>query len=94
MMDAMIATIDKAGRLVVPKAIREAAQLGPGTEVRLRVVSGRVEIEPVPVSVALKREGGFVVAVPDRELPTMKASVVEEVIEAVRGSGFTAEPAD
>ena len=56
MMDAMIATIDKAGRLVVPKAIREAAQLGPGTEVRLRVVSGRVEIEPVPVSVALKRK--------------------------------------
>ena len=83
----MNATIDKAGRLVVPKAIREAAQLEPGTRVRLRVVSGRVEIEPIPVSVAFEREGSFVVAVPRQDLPPLKASVVEGVAAAIRGSG-------
>ena len=65
----MNATIDKAGRLVVPKAIRDAARLEPGTEVRFRVVSGHVEIEPVPLAVKPSSgEGRFVVAVPSQEL--------------------------
>ncbi len=83
----MNATIDKAGRLVVPKAIRDAARLEPGTEVRFRVVSGRVEIEPVPLAVALEREGSFVVAVPRQDPPALEASVVENATAAVRGSG-------
>ena len=38
----MNSTIDKAGRIVVPKAIRAAARLEPGTEISFRLVSGRV----------------------------------------------------
>ena len=83
-MCAMNATIDKAGRLVVPKAIREAAQLEPGTEVRFRVVSGHVEIEPVPLAVKLERRGRFVVAVPSGIHTTLKASVVDKAIAEVR----------
>ena len=90
----MNATIDKAGRLVVPKAIRDAARLEPGTRVRFRVVSGRIEIEPVPLAVALEQEGNFVVAVPRRSPPALKASVVEDTTEAVRGSGTPARSAD
>ena len=90
MIVTMNATIDKAGRLVVPKAIREAAQLGPGTEVRFRVVSGKVEIEPVPLEVALERRGRFVVAVPCGTHTTLKASVVDETIAEVR-SGIGAD---
>ena len=81
----MNATIDKAGRLVVPKAIREAAQLEPGTQVRFRVVSGKVEIEPVPLEVTLERRGRFVVAVPSGARTTLEASVVDETIAEVRG---------
>ena len=33
----METTIDKAGRLVLPKAVREASRLYPGTRVRFRV---------------------------------------------------------
>ena len=44
----MNATIDKAGRIVVPNAIRTAARLEPGTEVSFRLVSGRIEMESVP----------------------------------------------
>ena len=84
MMRAMNATIDKAGRLVVPKAIREAAQLEPGTEVRFRVVSGHVEIEPVPLAVQIERRGRFVVAVPSGTHRTLQASEVDETITEVR----------
>jgi AbrB family looped-hinge helix DNA binding protein len=51
----MKSTIDRAGRIVVPKAIREAAHLRPGTVVRFRVQGGHVEIEPVPLTVTLQR---------------------------------------
>ncbi len=41
---AMHATIDAAGRVVVPKAIRDELGLAPGTELELRIVNGRLEI--------------------------------------------------
>ncbi len=40
-------TIDSRGHLVVPKPIREALQLHPGTKVRFRVFNGNAEFEPV-----------------------------------------------
>ena len=40
----MRATIDAAGRLVVPKAIRDELGLAAGTELELHVVNGRLEI--------------------------------------------------
>lgn len=94
MIVTMNATIDKAGRLVVPKAIREAARLEPGTEVQFRVVSGRVEIEPMPLEVALEQKGSFVVAVPRGKPPMLKASAVEDTVATVRGSGTSTSPPD
>jgi len=85
-LHTMKTTMDKAGRLVVPKAIREAAHLEPGTEVELRVVAGRVEIEPAPLDVTLERRGEFVVAVPRRGQPTLTGSEVEETIAALRNA--------
>ncbi len=82
----MKATIDKAGRLVVPKAIREAAHLEPGTEVVFRVVAGRVEFEPAPLDVNLKRRGELVVAVPRQSQPTLNESEVEKAIADLRDS--------
>lgn len=82
----MNATIDKAGRIVVPKAIRTAARLEPGTEVSFRLVSGRIEMEPVPLSVSLERRGHLVVAVPNRSLPAMTETEVEDTIAALRNT--------
>lgn len=76
--------IDKAGRLVVPKAIRDAAQLHPGTQVRFRLSGGRVQIEPEPLHVKLERRGSVIVAVPRRETPPLTASDVAAVIDEVR----------
>lgn len=81
----MNATIDRAGRLVVPKPIREAAHLRPGTQVRFRLADGRVEIEAVPMTVTLERSGSLVVAVPAEDPPpVLTQSDVAEAIAAVR----------
>ena len=80
----MNATIDRAGRLVVPKSIREAAHLKPGTQVRFRLVDGRVEIEPVPLTVTLERSGSLVVAVAEGDPPALTRSEVVETIGEVR----------
>ena len=81
----MNATIDRAGRLVVPKPIREAAHLRPGTQVRFRLADGRVEIEPVPMTVTLERSGSLVVAVPTEDQPpVLTQSDVAEAITAIR----------
>lgn len=84
----MGSTIDRAGRIVVPKAIREAANLRPGTEVEFRVQGGHVEIEPVPLAVTLQRRGSLVVAVPETDQPVMRAADVNKTIAQLRsGSG-------
>ena len=82
----MNSTIDKAGRIVVPKAIRAAARLEPGTEISFRLVAGRVEMEPAPLAVSLERRGHLVVAVPNRKLPSLAESEVEDTIAVLRNA--------
>jgi AbrB family looped-hinge helix DNA binding protein len=74
----MRTTIDAAGRLVIPQAIRREVGLGPGAEVDVRLVDGRIEIEPAPAPVRLERRGRLVVAVTPEELGTLSAAVVEK----------------
>ena len=90
----MSSTIDRAGRIVVPKAIREAANLRPGTEVEFRVRGGHVEIEPVPLAVTLQRRGSLVVAVPQPDQPVMRASDVNRTIVELRNGPMKQEPAE
>ncbi|MDE2793675.1 MAG: AbrB/MazE/SpoVT family DNA-binding domain-containing protein [Gemmatimonadota bacterium] len=85
----MKTTIDKAGRLVVPKAVREATRLRPGTQVRFRVRDGRIEIEPVPLDVSLERHGSTVVAVPRDGQPALTAAEVEETTIRLRSGTRT-----
>jgi AbrB family looped-hinge helix DNA binding protein len=40
----MRTTIDAAGRIVVPKPLREELGFGPGTELDVRAVDGRLEV--------------------------------------------------
>ncbi len=40
----MRTTIDAAGRLVVPKPLRDQLGFAPGTELELNVVDGRLEV--------------------------------------------------
>jgi AbrB family looped-hinge helix DNA binding protein len=80
----MRTTIDKAGRVVVPKALRRATGIEAGSEVEIRASGGRIEMEAAPLEVRLERKGGVVVAVPVRPVPRMASAVVEETVAALR----------
>ena len=80
----MKSTIDGAGRIVIPKALRLALGLKPGQELELRAGDGRLEIEIAPTAMRLKKRGKGVVAVPDAELPALTAEEVRDTLERVR----------
>lgn len=83
-ISGMKSSIDSAGRLVVPKAIREQARLKPGVPVEIRWRSGVIEIEPAPVPVKLRRRGRFLVAVPEKDIPELKSAEVQETRRTLR----------
>lgn len=82
--NAMTTTIDAAGRIVVPKAMREQAGLSPGTRVEVRCHDGVVEIEPAALPVRLRRRGTLLVAVPDRSVPPLTGAIVERTRRRMR----------
>ncbi len=80
----MITTTDFAGRIVVPKALREALDLKPGQPLEIRAGDGRLEIDVAPTPLALKKRGKGVVAVPATKLPMLTAERVRETLERIR----------
>ena len=80
----MRAVIDKAGRIVVPKALRQALGLRPGQALTLRAIDGRLEIEVASTAMRLRKRGKGVVAVPDAQLPPLTVEEVRETLERVR----------
>jgi AbrB family looped-hinge helix DNA binding protein len=80
----MKTTIDAAGRVVVPKALRQALGLKAGQPLEIRAGDGRLEIEIAATSMTLQKRGQAVVAVPDVELPTLTATEVRDALERIR----------
>lgn len=80
----MRTTIDPAGRLVVPKPLRDALHLHEGGEVELEVHDGVIEVRvaSAPVRIAEMDEGP--VLVPVEAVPTMGSDVVDEVLDQIR----------
>lgn len=56
----MRATIDKAGRLVLPKPLRDRVGLRPG-QVEVHVDGAGLRVEPIAAGVLEEREGRLVV---------------------------------
>jgi len=79
----MQTTIDAAGRLVIPKEIRRRAGLKPGVPIDVRWRDGRIEIEPVPLSVRRVRKGHLLVAVPEKGVSSLTGETVERTREAL-----------
>lgn len=80
----MRATIDGAGRLVVPKPLRDELGLRSGQEIEVSLRNGRIEIEPVPTSMRLVDREGVLVAEPDGSLSPLTADEVRDTLERVR----------
>jgi len=51
-------TLDKAGRVVLPKPLRDRLQLAPGDTLHLETEGERITLRPVRQNVMLKKEFG------------------------------------
>lgn len=52
-------TVDKAGRLVLPKSIRDEMQLRAGDTLGIEVSGGQINLRVVAPEPQLRREGGL-----------------------------------
>lgn len=77
-------TMDAAGRLVVPKAVREQAGLIPGMPLGIAFRDGRIEIEPLPREVRIVERDGFRVAEPVAPSEPLTRDAVKRVRDGVR----------
>lgn len=80
----MRTTIDSAGRIVVPKAIREELALYGGQELEIAAVDGRIEIEIPGSAIHLEERDGHLVGVPDRPIPPLTDAMVRQTLERIR----------
>jgi AbrB family looped-hinge helix DNA binding protein len=80
----MKTTIDSAGRIVVPKPLRQALNLKPGQALEIRAGDGRLEIEVAATPMSLQKRGKNVVSIPGIELPKLTADAVRETLEQIR----------
>jgi AbrB family looped-hinge helix DNA binding protein len=87
MKNAIQTTIDSAGRLVLPKTIRDEAGILPGMALRITVQDGTIEIEPVAREVRIVQKGPLRIAVPIEEEPSLSEETVEKVRREIREHG-------
>jgi AbrB family looped-hinge helix DNA binding protein len=81
----MRTTIDGAGRLVIPKAIREAAGLRPGTELEISERDGRIQLEAASRPMRLVQRDGFLAAeIEGDDGPPLTVEEVRATLERVR----------
>jgi AbrB family looped-hinge helix DNA binding protein len=80
----MRTTIDRAGRVVIPQALRTAAGLTPGMEVEIELRDGTIEIEPAAVPMRVAGRGRRASIAADAEMPTLTSDDVRATLERVR----------
>ena len=80
----MKTTIDRAGRVVIPKSVRESAGLEPGIEVVVEFQDGKIQIEPATKPVKMVRKGGSFVLRAPRGTPMLTVEQVNEIVDRVR----------
>ena len=80
----MKTSIDSAGRLVLPKAIREEADLRPGEPLEVMFRNGLIEIEPAPREVRIRPRRGFRVAEPLGSFEILREKTVRKIRERSR----------
>ena len=80
----MQSAIDGAGRVVIPKELRERLGLHRGRPVDIRERDGRIEIEAAATAMSLVRRAGGSTAVPKEKLPPLTDEIVRDTLERAR----------
>lgn len=74
-------TLDKAGRIVIPKSLRDELQLGPGDALELEFVGEEITLRPVRGTAPLIKERGVWVF---RIGQPLSAATTDEVLRRIR----------
>jgi AbrB family looped-hinge helix DNA binding protein len=74
-------TLDKAGRIVIPKTLRDELRLAPGDSLALESDGDRVTLRPVRSASALRKEHGIWVFRGGRKII---AAETDRALESVR----------
>lgn len=80
----MRTTIDAAGRIVVPKPLRDALGLSPGQPLELEARDGALEVRVPDTPMRLEPGRHGLRAVPAEPLPALSAAQVRAVLEQTR----------
>ncbi|WP_109474068.1 AbrB/MazE/SpoVT family DNA-binding domain-containing protein [Ornithinimicrobium cavernae] len=80
----MRTTIDAAGRIVVPKAVRDAMNLSAGSAVDVTYTDGRIEVELAPAQVVVEDDDGLPVVRPVEALPPLTDEQVRDTLDSTR----------
>jgi AbrB family looped-hinge helix DNA binding protein len=80
----MKSTIDRAGRVVIPKPVRDELGLRGGEQLEVVARDGRIEIEPSGADVRLAERDGRAVIEADQEMPSLTAENVRAILERLR----------
>lgn len=80
----MRTTIDGAGRVVIPKRVRDEAGLAAGAEVEVGFRDGRIEIEPAAVEMHVHEEARGATIEAAIEVPLLTSAEVRSVLDRVR----------
>jgi AbrB family looped-hinge helix DNA binding protein len=85
----MKTTIDKAGRLVIPKAIRDRQRLVPGTEVEVVESGDRIELilpDDRDEAILVEKDGRLVISADAGQTVTLDETLaVRDALRAGRG---------
>jgi AbrB family looped-hinge helix DNA binding protein len=80
----MRVAIDKVGRMVIPKQMRDGLGVDGPTELEVTEVDGKLELTVPYMKAHLEVRDGLSVIVPDEPVPPLTAEMVREVLESVR----------
>lgn len=80
----MRTTIDSAGRVVVPKAFRDALGLEGGSAIEIGLDDSGLRIEVPPTPMQLEETDYGVRATSEIDLPPLSADTVRETLERLR----------
>ena len=80
----MRTTIDGAGRVVIPKALRDEAKLDAGTEIDVDFRDGRIEIAAAGAVMRLSGRGREAIVEAEGDMPMLTADDVRDALERTR----------
>jgi AbrB family looped-hinge helix DNA binding protein len=83
-LNAMNVTIDKAGRIVVPKVLRDRMGLNAGDELEIEEFNGKIEISKPVRERKLVEKNGLLTLEPDPSEPVITQEQVREQLERAR----------